>query len=236
MYFKNIRFIRKEKVLSSTTKRIYPSLPFLYISGMQQLPFVYSNQPRWILARHLSFWLLWLLFQLSIYSVSPSSILQGQSLWMRLRIISPDTFLYLVPSLFFAYTLMYFVIPRMILPERYVMAILSIILLIGMTAALDALLSLTILDYVRHLIADPVSAVVARQAHPPFYIQFGLAMIAGMRGSITVGGVAAAIKLMKCFYEKQQAALVLEKEKVNAELPLTFFSWISRCRRSAEQI
>ncbi|RDC56625.1 two-component system sensor protein [Pedobacter chinensis] len=45
-------------------------------------------------------------------------------------------------------------------------------------------------------------------------------MLAGLRGSITVGGVAAAIKLMKCFYEKQEAALLLEKEKVNAELQM----------------
>ncbi|RVT97235.1 two-component system sensor protein [Mucilaginibacter limnophilus] len=45
-------------------------------------------------------------------------------------------------------------------------------------------------------------------------------MLAGLRGSITVGGVAAAIKLMKCFYERQQAALLLEKEKANAELQM----------------
>ncbi|MBE9662947.1 histidine kinase [Mucilaginibacter myungsuensis] len=45
-------------------------------------------------------------------------------------------------------------------------------------------------------------------------------MLAGLRGSITVGGVAAAIKLMKCFYERQQAALILEKEKANAELQM----------------
>ncbi|QHW01529.1 two-component system sensor protein [Spirosoma endbachense] len=45
-------------------------------------------------------------------------------------------------------------------------------------------------------------------------------MLAGLRGSITVGGVAAAIHLLKCFQEKQQAALVLEKEKANAELQM----------------
>ncbi|TWR29112.1 two-component system sensor protein [Mucilaginibacter pallidiroseus] len=45
-------------------------------------------------------------------------------------------------------------------------------------------------------------------------------MLAGLRGSITVGGVAAAIKLMKCFYERQQTALMLEKEKANAELQM----------------
>ncbi|MBD2705839.1 histidine kinase [Spirosoma sp. BT702] len=45
-------------------------------------------------------------------------------------------------------------------------------------------------------------------------------MLAGLRGSITVGGVAAAIHLLKCFQEKQQTALQLEKEKANAELQI----------------
>ncbi|EOR95968.1 putative two-component system sensor protein [Arcticibacter svalbardensis MN12-7] len=45
-------------------------------------------------------------------------------------------------------------------------------------------------------------------------------MLAGLRGSITIGGLAAAIKLMKCFYEKEQAALSMEKDKVSAELQM----------------
>ncbi|MBS1660726.1 MAG: histidine kinase [Bacteroidetes bacterium] len=45
-------------------------------------------------------------------------------------------------------------------------------------------------------------------------------MMAGLRGGLTIGGFAAAIKLMKCFYERQQAALTFEKEKVNAELQM----------------
>ncbi|MBC6113204.1 histidine kinase [Pedobacter sp. CCM 8938] len=43
-------------------------------------------------------------------------------------------------------------------------------------------------------------------------------MMGGLRGSITIGGLAAAIKMMKYFYEKQQHALLLEKEKSIAEL------------------
>jgi len=187
---------------------------------MQQMPFIYSNELRWRIMRHLSFWLLWFLFQLFLYSFSPSPVLQEQSFRHRLLITWPDTFLYLIPSLFLAYTLMYVVIPKLILPGKYLMATVSVALLIVLTGAFSAGLSLTLINYVRHLYADPVSQAIAAERNPPFYIQFGVAMLAGLRGSITVGGVAAAIKLMKCFYEKQQAALVLEKEKVNAELQM----------------
>jgi LytS/YehU family sensor histidine kinase len=128
--------------------------------------------------------------------------------------------MYLIPSIFLAYTLMYLVIPKLVLPGRYAWATLGAVVLVFLTAALSAALSMTVIDHLRHLNADRISAVVARDPHPAFYVQFGVAMLAGLRGSITVGGVAAAIKLMKCFYERQQAALLLEKEKANAELQM----------------
>ncbi|WP_240663509.1 sensor histidine kinase [Mucilaginibacter limnophilus] len=187
---------------------------------MQQIPFIYSNSTQWRLLRHLSFWLLWFLFQLLLYSFSPSPALQQQPFLHRLIITSPETLMYMIPSMFLAYTLMYLVIPKLVLPGRYLWAILSAALLVLITAALSAALSMTVIDYIRHLNADEISPIVAREPHPAFYVQFGVAMLAGLRGSITVGGVAAAIKLMKCFYERQQAALLLEKEKANAELQM----------------
>ncbi|MDN3598568.1 histidine kinase [Mucilaginibacter myungsuensis] len=187
---------------------------------MQQIPFIYSNSIKWRLSRHLSFWLLWFLFQLLLYSFSPSPALQQQPFFRRLLITSPETLMYLIPSMFLAYTLMYLVIPKLVLPGRYGLATISAVLLVFLTAALSAVLSMTVIDYFRHLNSDKISPLVAREPHPAFYVQFGVAMLAGLRGSITVGGVAAAIKLMKCFYERQQAALILEKEKANAELQM----------------
>ncbi len=187
---------------------------------MPQLSFIYSNAPRWRLMRHLSFWLLWFLFQVLLYSASPSPALQQQSFWQRLMITWPDTLVYMLPSLFLSYMLMYLVIPKLVLPGRYFMATLSTIVLIALTAAISALLSVTVIGELRHRYAGSIYRDVAKLGDPPFYYKFGVAMLAGLRGSITVGGVAAAIKLMKCFYEEQQAALQLEKEKVNAELQM----------------
>jgi len=187
---------------------------------MQQLPFIYSNKPEWRLSRHLVFWLLWFLFQLLLYSFSPSPALQRQPFLHRLIITAPETLIYMIPSLFLAYTLMYFVIPKLVLPGKYALATMSAVLIVFLTAALSACLSMTVIDLLRHRNADKISPLVANEPHPAFYVQFGIAMLAGLRGSITVGGVAAAIKLMKCFYEEQQAALILEKEKANAELQM----------------
>jgi LytS/YehU family sensor histidine kinase len=49
---------------------------------------------------------------------------------------------------------------------------------------------------------------------------FYLGLLAGLRGAITIGGMAAAIKLMKHWYVKEQRNLQLQKEKAEAQLQL----------------
>lgn len=187
---------------------------------MQTLPFLYSNEPVWRTLRHLCFWLAWFAFQLLLYSFSPSPVLQQQPFLQRLIITLPETLIFMIPGAFLAYTLMYFVIPKLVLPGKYLLATIGIIGLILLTACMSAILSMTVVDYLRHQHADNISEIIAGERHPPLFVQFGLAMLAGLRGSVTVGGIAAAIKLMKCFNEEKEAALVLEKEKVHAELQL----------------
>jgi sensor histidine kinase YesM len=186
----------------------------------QQLPFLYSNHPRWRVLRHLSFWFIWFIFQLFLYSFSPSPALRDHTFLHRVMITLPETSIFMIPSLFLAYVLMYLVIPKLVLPGRYLLATVVSVAVIVITAGLSAVLSIFVVDKLRHLNADAVSPMIAGETGPGFYVQFGIAMLAGLRGSITVGGLAAAIKLMKCFYEEQQSALLLEKEKVNAELQL----------------
>lgn len=187
---------------------------------MESMNFIYSDQLRWRMLRHVAFWLTWFLFQLLLYSFSPSPALKDQPFLNRLLITWPETLIYILPSMFLAFTLMYFVIPWLLLPGKYALAALCSVVLVILTAIFSALLSVSVVDQMRHMSANPISPRIAGESHPPFFIQFGSAMLAGLRGSITVGGVAAAIKLMKCFYEKQQDALILEKEKVHAELQM----------------
>lgn len=187
---------------------------------MQQFAFIYSNAPMWRASRHLTFWFSWFLFQILIYSFSPSPALQNQSFSHRILITLPETLMYLLPCFFLAYTLMYLVIPRFVVPGKYIVAALLSILFVMLTAVLSALLSVSVIDAIRHWFADPIATVIASEKHPPLYMQLGVAMLAGLRGSITVGGVAAAIKLIKCLSERQQAALLLEKEKAKAELQM----------------
>jgi LytS/YehU family sensor histidine kinase len=49
---------------------------------------------------------------------------------------------------------------------------------------------------------------------------FFLSLLAGLRGGITIAGIAAAIKLMKHWYVNEQQRLNLEKENISTQLQL----------------
>jgi LytS/YehU family sensor histidine kinase len=58
---------------------------------------------------------------------------------------------------------------------------------------------------------------------PPPHINefhFFLGLLAGLRGAITIGGIAAAIKLMKHWYVKEQRNLQLQKEAISSQLEI----------------
>jgi hypothetical protein len=187
---------------------------------MDSLPFIFSKQPRWRLLRHGTFWLSWFTSQAFLYSFSPSPVLQNQSFFVRLSLTAPESLIYLIPHIFLAYMLMYIIIPNFVLKGKYGMSAFLSALIFLAAAALSAILSITVIDFLRHASSDQFLPPEMTPRHPPLYVQLGLAMLAGLRGSITIGGLAAAIKLMKCFYEKEQTAMKLEKEKISAELQM----------------
>ncbi|CAM4411636.1 Histidine kinase [Pedobacter westerhofensis] len=185
---------------------------------MGQLDFIFSRRTPWRLCRHLAFWVSWYLFQVYLYSFTPSPILTKLSFWQRIVVNLGESFWYMLPALFLAYSLNYLVIPKLIITAKYLKAILAVLGLLFLTGGLSALLSLTIVEYFRrqYLIGHP--GLLPGVIPTPFSIQLFMAWISGLRGSITIGGLAASIKLMKYFYEKQQEKTVAELQLLKAQL------------------
>lgn len=181
---------------------------------MLQHPFIFSNEPRYRLRRHLCFWLTWWIFQGFLYSFI--AINQANAYFQRLPVSMIESLIYLVVHMFLAYTLIYFVIPRYLMKQRYWIAGTLIALTFLAAAALSATLSLFVINPMRTwLLGDSYVG-------PPrtTWITFFLSLMAGLRGGITIGGMAAAIKLMKTLYLKEQRNLQLQKENVEARLQL----------------
>jgi len=184
---------------------------------MEQYPFIFSDQLKYRLQRHIAFWLFWGLFLGFLYSfVSTESSADYLS---RLPASLLNSFVFLLAHLFLSYSLMYFVIPRFVIKQRYWVAAFWVVVLFLVTAFLSVVLSVSVLPAIRAYILGPEDPAIY---HNYQYNAVGifLGLLAGLRGGITVGGIAAAIKLMKYWYVKEQRNLQLQKENIATQLQL----------------
>jgi LytS/YehU family sensor histidine kinase len=125
-----------------------------------------------------------------------------------------ESLVYLTVHAFLSYALMYFVVPKFLLKQRYWLTAGWVCVLFFISAAMSAALSVTVIPAVRHAMMGPVYADHYRTPT----LNIFLSLMAGLRGSLTVGGIAAAIKLMKYWYVKEQRNLQLQKENVESQL------------------
>lgn len=180
---------------------------------MQASPFIFSDERKWRLRRHAAFWISWWLFAGFIYSVGPlpARIPYGMNLLRSML----ESLAYLPLHFFLAYGLIYFVIPRYLVKGKYTLTLLSVILIVAITALLSMVIAYTIVHQIRVWFGAPeVEWTQLRR------LQLLNGFMAGLRGGITIAGLAAAIKLLKFWYAKEQRNLQLQKEKAEAQLQL----------------
>lgn len=180
---------------------------------MEQYPFIFSNQLKYRLWRHLAFWGFWWLFLGVLYSFLGFSQRYGYGWYLLDTTIESAAFLPI--HIFLAYSLNYFVLPRYLLRQKYWQTALWVILLFLMTAGLSVLISTTLISAIRYSMLGERSW--------PVPVTIGIicrAMMAGLRGGITIAGFAATIKLMKYWYMKERKNLQLQKENAESQLQL----------------
>lgn len=183
---------------------------------MNKHPFIFSDQLRYRIRRHLAFWTFWWLFQGFLYAFTPVPANYGAGFFIRLPYSMVESAIYLWAHIFLAYTLMYFVLPRYLLKNKYIATGIWVLVLFVATGAISSVISLYIVDPVRNLVLPDYLQPLQRPRPHTFY----LGLLAGLRGGITIGGMAAAIKLMKHWYIKEQRNLQLQKENAEAQLQL----------------
>jgi sensor histidine kinase YesM len=163
--------------------------------------FIFSDRPRYRVARHVSFWLTTTVFFALIYG----NKVVRPGLWVSFV----EALMYLPTHLLTAYFLMYWVLPRYLLRGKYVHAVAAVAGITGVVAFLSYLISSYVTVPYRFGLGLPL----------PYNTLFA-GLMSGLRGANTVAGFAAAIKLTKYWYQKNQLAQQLEREKLSAELQL----------------
>ncbi|MCU0403554.1 MAG: sensor histidine kinase [Chitinophagaceae bacterium] len=177
-------------------------------------PFLFSDAPYWKWRRHLSFWVFWWLFQAFLYSFI--AVNNPYEYPKRLASSSIESLLYLSAHIFLAYFIIYFIIPRYLLRQRYLLTIAWVVFAFLVAALLSGALSLTLIAEVRSYFLLEQAAYYKR----PLGMALFLGWMAGLRGAITIGGIAGAIKLMKYWYVKEKTNQRLIAENAQNQLEL----------------
>lgn len=180
---------------------------------MHATPFIFSNERKWRLRRHAAFWGAWWLFSGFIYSVGPLPITIPYFLNL-LRALT-ESVVFFPSHMFFVYAFVYVIVPKYLVKGRYLVTVIAAVITTVITACLSIICSFTFIDSIRSWFS----------ALPPEWVRLrpatlAYAFMAGVRGGMTIGGLAAAIKLMKYYYVKEQRNLQLQKEKAEAQLQL----------------
>ena len=181
---------------------------------MERYPFIFSDERKYRIRRHVAFWFVWFITQAFLYSFV--AVTEGMFYFLRLQSSFIESFIYLIPHMFLSYSLMYFVIPRFLLKQKYWSTTFWVVVLTLLTGLISATLSLTIIKEVRLAIIGDVFQSYTRNDTAVIF----LSLMAGLRGGVSIAGIAAAIKLMKYWYVKEQRNLQLQKENIAAQLQL----------------
>jgi sensor histidine kinase YesM len=186
------------------------------MQAIGQYPFIFSDEPRYRIRRHLAFWIFWWLTQAVLYSVIGYS---GKPVYgLRLLDSTFESLAFMIAHISLAYALMYFVIPRYLLKQKYWLTAMWVMIFFLGAACISVILSATIIPAIQKLILGNIQE--GRSARIRQATRVHLALMAGLRGAITIGGIAASIKLMKHWYVKEQRNLQLQKENAESQLQL----------------
>jgi len=169
---------------------------------------VLSEKLTYKITRHLVFWLVCTLFFAAIYSSFRENDQTG-----LYKFINPQAFveaiLFLPPHVFLGYTIIYGLFPRFLFKEKYLELLVGVLVLIFITAFISYLALKFLVNPYRELQGLPLSPNT-----------WALGLLAGLRGSNTVAGFMAAIKLAKYWHVKKIENEQLEKARLKAELEL----------------
>ncbi|MES2331032.1 MAG: histidine kinase [Bacteroidota bacterium] len=167
--------------------------------------FVYSNNPRYRLLRHSLFWIFWIIYFVAINSMRSGNSFIGYSAFIKYTIL--EMLVLLSVDILFCYSVIYFLIPKMLLKEKY----LSFFVFVGLFLLLDASVS----SYFYSGIINPLRVWFNL---PEFkYIAF-TDLLRGLNGVLMMTGVATAIKFYKMWNIKKQELYLVKSEKISREL------------------
>lgn len=183
---------------------------------MLSYSFIFSEKRSDRIRRHLLFWAFWWLYFGSMHALLPFGKPEI-SYFNNLPFTIIESFLHLLPQFLLAYPMIYFVLPRFILHNKYGWAVLWTAVFMFLTCVINMFMVKNVNSQV--LAAILPERFLVNTERPPA-VSFAMAILSSLKGSLTASAVAIGIKLIKHWYLKEQRNLILQKENSQAQLQL----------------
>lgn len=167
--------------------------------------FVYSNNPRYRLLRHILFWLAWVLYFTLIYSQRGGSSFIGFPAYLQYTVL--EMLITLTVDMFFCYSVIYILLPKMLIPGKYIVFFLFLGLFLLLDASLSSYLYTWLINPIRKLYGLPEFKYIALSD-----------LLRGLNGVLMITGFAVSIKFFKLWNIKKQELYLLKSEKISREL------------------
>jgi len=175
---------------------------------MNIYPLVFSNNPRYRTARHVLFWLLWIIYFTFMYALNR----MDSHLSFKTSVVSSvvEILIFTVIDMIHCYLIIYFLLPRYLFTGRYLMLIFLWIMFTFVAIGVTQFVFVYIIGPIRdsfHVRRSPLQ----RNLFIYFYTNFAFYNLQGC--------LAAAIKLGKMWFIKQQELnlIKIEKQKMEVE-------------------
>lgn len=167
--------------------------------------FVYSNNPRFRLFRHFVFWMVWIFYFTLIYSQRGGTSSIGYAAHLQYTIL--EMLIILSVDMVFCYAVLYLLLPKMLLQEKYI----GFFLFLGLFLLLDASLS----SYFYTWLVNPLRKFYGLAEFR--YIAIA-DLLRGLNGVLMITGTAVSIKFFKYWNIKKQELYLVKSEKISREL------------------
>lgn len=178
--------------------------------------FIFSNEKKYRISRHLLFWTAWAIWFFMARKFNPTSF-QKYGHFPNTIKVSIETIIFLLPQPILVYTLLYFILPRYVFTSKYIKASLCIIVLLMLNLFLNIVLYSVPWKEVFWFLHSKYRPFERGSAGFKLTSQ---AWLAAFLGSLTVAALAAGFKIYKHYYIKNMRNKQLMKENMDAQLQL----------------
>lgn len=167
--------------------------------------FVFSNNIKYRLLRHVSFWLSWFIYFITIYSLRPGSSFIGYGSFLQYTII--EMLILMSADILFCYAVVYLLVPRYLLKGRYILFIVLVAIFMLLDISLSEFYYRNFINPLRqHFDLEPWKEISFTQ------------LLMGMTSVLMMTGCATTIRFLKMWHLKEQEIQLLKSEKITTEL------------------